>query len=42
MNTRAACRTYSVLVNEARPVAAALLQIQELAPADGPGGSIRP
>ena len=28
MNTRAACRTYSVLVNEARPVAAALLQIQ--------------
>jgi len=29
MNTRAACRTYSVLVNEARPVAAALLQIRE-------------
>ncbi|MFK7855228.1 MAG: Mth938-like domain-containing protein [Granulosicoccus sp.] len=27
MNTRAACRTYSVLVNEFRPVAAALLQI---------------
>ncbi|MFK7860149.1 MAG: Mth938-like domain-containing protein [Granulosicoccus sp.] len=27
MNTRAACRTYSVLVNEYRPVAAALLQI---------------
>ena len=30
MNTRAACRTYSVLVNEYRPVAAALLQINEL------------
>ncbi len=29
MNTRAACRTYSVLVNEYRPVAAALLQIEE-------------
>jgi uncharacterized protein len=29
MNTRAACRTYSVLVNEYRPVAAALLQIKE-------------
>lgn len=28
MHTRAACRTYSVLVNEGRPVAAALLQIQ--------------
>ena len=28
MNTRAACRTYSVLVNEYRPVAAALFQIQ--------------
>lgn len=28
MNTRAACRTYSVLVNEGRPVAAALLQIE--------------
>ncbi|NND91609.1 MAG: hypothetical protein HKN42_12175 [Granulosicoccus sp.] len=28
MNTRAACRTYSVLVNEYRPVAAALLQIE--------------
>lgn len=28
MHTRAACRTYSVLVNEARPVAAALLQIR--------------
>ena len=27
MHTRAACRTYSVLVNESRPVAAALLQI---------------
>lgn len=27
MHTRAACRTYSVLVNEGRPVAAALLQI---------------
>lgn len=27
MNTRAACRTYGVLVNEYRPVAAALLQI---------------
>ena len=27
MNTRAACRTYSVLVNEERPVAAALMQI---------------
>lgn len=26
MNTRAACRTYSVLVGEHRPVAAALLQ----------------
>ena len=26
MNTRAACRTYSVLVGEQRPVAAALLQ----------------
>lgn len=29
MNTRAACRTYSVLINEDRPVAAALLQIEE-------------
>lgn len=29
MNTRAACRTYSVLVNEYRPVAAALIQIAE-------------
>lgn len=29
MNTRAACRTYSVLVSEYRPVAAALLQISE-------------
>ncbi|WP_088920090.1 Mth938-like domain-containing protein [Granulosicoccus antarcticus] len=29
MNTRAACRTYSVLVNEYRPVAAALIQIEE-------------
>lgn len=29
MNTRAACRTYSVLVNEYRPVAAALIQITE-------------
>ncbi|MFK7995461.1 MAG: Mth938-like domain-containing protein [Granulosicoccus sp.] len=29
MNTRAACRTYSVLVNEYRPVAAALLQISD-------------
>jgi len=29
MSTRAACRTYSVLVNEDRPVAAALLQIRE-------------
>ena len=28
MNTRAACRTYSVLINEGRPVAAALLQIE--------------
>ena len=28
MNTRAACRTYSVLVDESRPVAAALLQIR--------------
>ena len=28
MNTRAACRTYSVLVNEERTVAAALLQIE--------------
>lgn len=27
MNTRAACRTYSVLVNEYRPVAAALIQL---------------
>jgi len=27
MNTRAACRTYSVLVNEFRSVAAALIQI---------------
>ncbi len=27
MHTRAACRTYSVLINEGRPVAAALLQI---------------
>ncbi len=27
MNTRAACRTYSVLVSEYRPVAAALIQI---------------
>lgn len=27
MNTRAACRTYSVLVNEYRPVAAALFQL---------------
>lgn len=29
MHTRAACRTYSVLVNESRPVAAALLQIEQ-------------
>lgn len=29
MNTRAACRTYSVLVSEFRPVAAALIQISE-------------
>ena len=29
MNTRAACRTYSVLVDESRPVAAALLQIRD-------------
>ena len=29
MNTRAACRTFSVLVSEYRPVAAALLQITE-------------
>lgn len=29
MNTRAACRTYSVLVNEYRPVAAALIQIEK-------------
>jgi uncharacterized protein len=29
MNTRAACRTYSVLVSEYRPVAAALIQISE-------------
>ncbi len=29
MNTRAACRTYSVLVNEYRPVAAALMQIAD-------------
>jgi len=28
MNTRAACRTYSVLVGENRPVAAALLQLE--------------
>ena len=28
MNTRAACRTYSVLVGEHRPVAAALLQFE--------------
>ena len=28
MNTRAACRTYSVLVDESRPVAAALIQIR--------------
>jgi len=28
MNTRAACRTYSVLIGEHRPVAAALLQIE--------------
>ena len=28
MNTRAACRTYSVLVDESRPVAAALMQIR--------------
>ena len=28
MNTRAACRTYSVLISEERPVAAALLQIE--------------
>lgn len=28
MNTRAACRTYSVLVGEQRPVAAALLQFE--------------
>jgi len=27
MNTRAACRTYSVLVSEYRPVAAALIQL---------------
>jgi len=29
MNTRAACRTYSVLVGEHRPVAAALLQLDQ-------------
>ena len=29
MNTRAACRTYSVLVGEHRPVAAALLQLEQ-------------
>ncbi|MBX2880286.1 MAG: hypothetical protein KTR32_10165 [Granulosicoccus sp.] len=29
MNTRAACRTYSVLVNEHRPVAAALIQLDK-------------
>jgi len=29
MNTRAACRTYSVLVGEHRPVAAGLLQFDE-------------
>lgn len=29
MNTRAACRTYSVLVSEFRPVAAALIQISD-------------
>jgi uncharacterized protein len=29
MNTRAACRTYSVLVSEYRSVAAALLQISD-------------
>ena len=29
MNTRAACRTYSVLVDETRPVAAALMQIRD-------------
>jgi len=29
MNTRAACRTYSVLVGEGRPVAAALLQLEQ-------------
>ncbi len=29
MNTRAACRTYSVLVGENRPVAAALLQLDQ-------------
>lgn len=29
MNTRAACRTYSVLVNEYRPVAAALIQLDK-------------
>lgn len=28
MNTRAACRTYSVLIGEHRPVAAALLQFE--------------
>lgn len=30
MHTRAACRTYSVLVSESRPVAAALLQIDRV------------
>lgn len=29
MNTRAACRTYSVLVGEHRPVAAALIQCEQ-------------
>ena len=29
MNTRAACRTYSVLVGENRPVAAALMQLEQ-------------
>jgi len=29
MNTRAACRTYSVLVGEHRPVAAALIQLEQ-------------
>ena len=38
MDTRAACRTYNVLVNEGRPVVAALLLEAPAAPLETPAG----